>query len=180
VGKISARPGFDVEHLEISREGDSTGAISFSLSACARFHGSVPAMLEEIQKQIGENRRVLVAAPNTGELERLADIFSEYGVSFRLGSRTRGGESYADETSYFAVKCLRRLWRRLTFLTVCCCRMLIWLSSALAICSMNQSRWFLVRSGRNPRSRHSFPIFAISRLVTTWSMWNTASGSITG
>ena len=100
--KISARPGFDVEHLEISREGDSTGAISFLSQPAPRFHGSVPAMLEEIQKQIGENRRVLVAAPNTGELERLADIFSEYGVSFRLGSRTRGGESYADETSYFA------------------------------------------------------------------------------
>lgn len=44
---------------------------------------------------------MLIAAPNTGEVERLADIFSEYSLSFRLGSRTRGGESYADETSYF-------------------------------------------------------------------------------
>src|SRR5256886_8646363 len=67
-----------------------------------RFHGSVSAMLEEVQKQIVGRNRVLVAAPNTGELERLADICSEYGVSFRLGSRTRGGESYADETAYFA------------------------------------------------------------------------------
>ena len=40
--------------------------------------------------------------PNTGEVERLADIFTEYAVSFRLGSRTRGGESYADETAYFS------------------------------------------------------------------------------
>ncbi len=45
---------------------------------------------------------MLIAVPNTGEVERLADIFSEYAVSFRLGSRTRSGESYADETSYFA------------------------------------------------------------------------------
>jgi transcription-repair coupling factor (superfamily II helicase) len=59
-------------------------------------------MLEEVQKQIAERNRVLIAVPNTGEVERLADIFSEYSVSFRLGSRTRGGESYADETSYFA------------------------------------------------------------------------------
>src|SRR5438128_4083144 len=43
-----------------------------------------------------------IAAPNTGEIERLADIFTEYAVSFRLGSRTRGGDSYADETSYFS------------------------------------------------------------------------------
>ncbi len=46
--------------------------------------------------------QVLFSVPNTGEVERLADIFTEYNVSFRLGSRTRGGESYADETSYFA------------------------------------------------------------------------------
>src|SRR5262249_26493811 len=67
-----------------------------------RFHGAVPTMLEEVQKQIGENRRVLIAAPNTGELERLGDIFSEEGGSFRLGSRTRGGESYADGAAYFS------------------------------------------------------------------------------
>src|ERR1700721_851584 len=40
--------------------------------------------------------------PNIGEVERLADVFTEYNVSFKLGSRTRSGESYADETSYFA------------------------------------------------------------------------------
>ena len=45
---------------------------------------------------------MLIAVPNTGEVERLADIFSEYAVSFRLGSRTRSGESYADETAYFS------------------------------------------------------------------------------
>src|SRR6202030_2400719 len=45
---------------------------------------------------------VLVAAPNTGELERLSGFFTEYGGSFRLGGRTRGGERYADETAYFA------------------------------------------------------------------------------
>ena len=59
-------------------------------------------MLEEAQKQIAEQNRVLIAVPNIGEVERLADVFSEYSVSFRLGSRTRGGESYADETAYFA------------------------------------------------------------------------------
>ncbi len=44
----------------------------------------------------------MLAVPNTGEVERLADMFTEYNASYRLGSRTRGGESYADETSYFA------------------------------------------------------------------------------
>jgi transcription-repair coupling factor (superfamily II helicase) len=100
--KIATLPGADVEHLDIARSTDVETAVSFLSQPTLRFHGSVPAMLEEVQKQIAERNRVLIAVPNTGEVERLADIFSEYSVSFRLGSRTRGGESYADETSYFA------------------------------------------------------------------------------
>jgi len=100
--KIATLPGADVEHLDIARSTDVESAVSFLSQPTPRFHGSVPAMLEEVQKQIAERNRVLIAVPNTGEVERLADIFSEYSVSFRLGSRTRGGESYADETSYFA------------------------------------------------------------------------------
>jgi transcription-repair coupling factor (superfamily II helicase) len=100
-GKLAALPGADFEHLGLER-GEGGEWISFHTQPAARFHGAVPAMLEEVKKQIAEGRRVLIAVPNTGEVERLADVFSEYGVSFRLGSRTRGGESYADETAYFA------------------------------------------------------------------------------
>ena len=99
---LSGLPGADVEHLEIARSDDSTSVISFQSQPTPRFHGSVPAMLEEVKKLIADSKRVLIAVPNTGEVERLADIFSEYAVSFRLGSRTRSGESYADETSYFS------------------------------------------------------------------------------
>jgi transcription-repair coupling factor (superfamily II helicase) len=92
--------GADFEHLGITRSGDQE-TIEFHTQPSPRFHGSIPTMLEEVKKYIAENRRVLVAAPNTGELERLADFFGDSGVPFRLGSRTRGGESYADETAYF-------------------------------------------------------------------------------
>jgi transcription-repair coupling factor (superfamily II helicase) len=99
---LSQLPGSDIEHLGIERGDDSAPAIAFHSQPAPRFHGSVPAMLEEVKKQIADGKRVLIAVPNTGEVERLADIFSEYAVSFRLGSRTRSGESYADETSYFS------------------------------------------------------------------------------
>jgi transcription-repair coupling factor (superfamily II helicase) len=99
--KLAALPGADVVHLGLERT-DGSESVDFHSQPAPRFHGAIPAMLEEVKKQIGEGRRVLVAVPNTGEVERLADVFSEYGVSFRLGSRTRGGESYADETSYFS------------------------------------------------------------------------------
>ena len=77
-------------------------SVTFLTQPTPRFHGAVPTMLEEVQKLTGQGNQVLFSVPNTGEVERLADIFTEYNVSFRLGSRTRGGESYADETSYFA------------------------------------------------------------------------------
>ena len=75
---------------------------AFLSQPAPRFHGNVPGMIDEVTKLTKSGTRVILAAPNTGEVERLADIFTEYNASFRLGSRTRGGESYADETAYFA------------------------------------------------------------------------------
>jgi len=99
--KVSTLNGADVEHLGITRSEDSE-SVSILTQPTPRFHGAVPTMLEEVQKLTSAGNQVLFSVPNTGEVERLADIFTEYNVSFRLGSRTRGGESYADETSYFA------------------------------------------------------------------------------
>jgi transcription-repair coupling factor (superfamily II helicase) len=100
--KVASLTGADIEHLGITQSDDEDRAISILTQPTPRFHGAVPAMLEEVQKLTGSGNQVLFSVPNTGEVERLADIFTEYNVSFRLGSRTRGGESYADETSYFA------------------------------------------------------------------------------
>ena len=99
--KTASLTGANLEHLGISR-GDESESITVLTQPTPRFHGAVPAMLEEVQKLTASGKQVLFSVPNTGEVERLADIFTEYNVSFKLGSRTRGGESYADETSYFA------------------------------------------------------------------------------
>jgi transcription-repair coupling factor (superfamily II helicase) len=98
--KVANATGADVEHLGITRA--DTEQVSLASQPTPRFHGAVPSMLEEVKKLSEEGKHVLFAAANTGELERLADIFTEYNVPFRLGSRTRGGESYADETAYFS------------------------------------------------------------------------------
>jgi len=99
--KLPTVSGVDLESLGIER-GAEQQTVAFHSQPTPRFHGSAPSMIEEVQKQIAERRRVLIAVPNTGEVERLADMFTEYNVAYRLGSRTRGGESYADETAYFA------------------------------------------------------------------------------
>jgi transcription-repair coupling factor (superfamily II helicase) len=98
--KAGSMRGADVEHLGITQS-EGAESITFLSQPARRFHGALPMMLEEVKAQVAQGRRVLIAVPNTGEVERLADVFSEYAVSFRLGSRTRSGESFADETSYF-------------------------------------------------------------------------------
>ena len=78
--------------------------IEFSSQPTPRFHGSVPGMVEEVKRLTAQGERVIFAAPNMGEMERLADIFTEYQLPFRLGSRTPapGSETYLDETAYFS------------------------------------------------------------------------------
>ncbi len=94
---VASLPGASLEQL-----GMGSNLIEFASQNTTRFHGSVPAMVEEITKLTAAGRRVAFCAANTGEVERLADIFSEYNVPFRLGTRaTRPGESFVEETSYF-------------------------------------------------------------------------------
>ena len=78
---------------------------SFHSQPAMRFHGSVAAMVEEVQKLNRQGRRVMLVAPNTGELERLAGIFAEYQLPFRVGSRNPAAGSQADlfveESTYY-------------------------------------------------------------------------------
>jgi transcription-repair coupling factor (superfamily II helicase) len=115
--RIAKLPGGSMEQLGVLRIAEAENAlglaepevpssqlIEFTTQPTARFHGSVPAMVEEVKKLTGDGRRVIFAAGNTGEMERLADIFTEYQVPFRLGTRTPapGSETYLDETAYFS------------------------------------------------------------------------------
>ncbi|MGE0404930.1 MAG: transcription-repair coupling factor [Candidatus Korobacteraceae bacterium] len=75
--------------------------LSLQTRTSPRFHGSIPAMVEEVNKLTAAGERTLFAAANTGEVERLAEILTEYGVPFRLGSRTpRPGESFVEDAAY--------------------------------------------------------------------------------
>ncbi|HZU23701.1 MAG TPA: transcription-repair coupling factor, partial [Terriglobales bacterium] len=101
LAQIAGLPGFEVEQLPLTP--DELEEVRFSTQPTPRFHNSVPAMAEEISKVTAEGKRVLVCAGNTGEVERLADIFAEYSISFRLGTRApRPGDSYVEETSYLS------------------------------------------------------------------------------
>src|ERR1700686_5003450 len=104
--KTAALSGADFEYLAMARVAHEArkerAEAAFLSQPATPFHAAVAAMIEQVQKLVGGGTQVILAAPNTGEVERLADMFTEYNASYRLGSRTRSGESYAGETSYFA------------------------------------------------------------------------------
>ena len=70
--------------------------IGFSTRPTQRFHGNIPALIEAINTLTHQEARVLIAAPNQGEVERLAGLLQEYHLPYRLGSRTQtSGNSMA-------------------------------------------------------------------------------------
>ena len=93
-----------VDVLETDRSEGSE--IEFATRPTLRFHGSIPAMLDELRKLLEAEARILIAAPNQGEVERLAGLLQEYGVPYRLGWRadsTSGASATVySESSYLA------------------------------------------------------------------------------
>ncbi len=91
-----------VDILDADRSGLSE--VDFSTRPTQRFHGNIPALIEAIRALIQQEARVLIAAPNQGEVERLAGLLQEYKVPYRLGSRTlaSGSTTVYSESSYLA------------------------------------------------------------------------------
>ncbi len=102
-GVCEQMPTIAVEQLGIESS-DAREHLTLQTQPTTRFHGSVAAMTEEVARLTREGKRVMFAVSSTGEVERLADVFNEYNLSFRIGSRTPkpGSEVYVDESTYFA------------------------------------------------------------------------------
>jgi len=92
-----------IEQLGIEGSGDAEHLV-LQTQPTTRFHGSLPAMAEEVERLTRDGKRVMFAVSSTGEVERLADVFNEYNLSFRIGSRTPkpGSEVFVEESTYFA------------------------------------------------------------------------------
>ena len=106
--RIRAYPGFELDQLGAVDvlEGDRSDAseIEFATRPTMRFHGSIPALIDQLKLLMENEARVLIAAPNQGEVERLAGLLQEYGVAYRIGSRFEqsGSETVYSESSYLA------------------------------------------------------------------------------
>jgi transcription-repair coupling factor (superfamily II helicase) len=104
---LASYPGLDLDQLgavDVLDEDTTLGEIEFATRPTLRFHGSIPAFIEQIRNLVAQEQRILLAAPNQPEVERLATVLREYQLPYRLGSRTphAGSENLYDETSHLA------------------------------------------------------------------------------
>src|ERR1700678_3440514 len=108
LAKISALPGLEMDQLGavdvLDEDVNPMDEITFSSRPTLRFHGSIPAFLQQIKTLAEQQVRMLLVAPNHGEVERLAGLLRKYGQPYRLGSRAHapGGEQAYDESSHLA------------------------------------------------------------------------------
>ena len=103
--RAAQTPGLDLDQLGavdiLDTDATSLSEAAFHTRPTLRLHGSIPALLEELRQLREQNMRALLAAPNHGEVERLANILREYGVAYRIGSRNpQATGTVLDESSY--------------------------------------------------------------------------------
>ena len=105
--QLQSHMGLDLDQLgavDVLDEDNTLGEIELNTRPTLRFHGSIPALTEQLRNLMQAETRIVLAAPNQGDVERLATVLREYQIPYRLGSRTirPGGETVLDEASYLA------------------------------------------------------------------------------
>jgi transcription-repair coupling factor (superfamily II helicase) len=108
LAKVSSLPGLEMDQLGavdvLDEDVNPMDEIAFASRPTLRFHGSIPAFLQQIKSLAEQETRMLLVAPNHGEVERLAGLLREYAQPYRLGSRAQapGGAQAYDESSHLA------------------------------------------------------------------------------
>jgi transcription-repair coupling factor (superfamily II helicase) len=105
---LALLPGMDLDQLGAVDILDDdvasvTSEIEFHSRPTPHFHGSIPALVDELKARALAGERTLLTAPTQGEVERLADMLQEYGLSYRVGSRQTGASGTVyDESAHIA------------------------------------------------------------------------------
>ena len=103
---LAAHMGLDLDQLgavDVLEDEATLGEIELPTRPTLRFHGSIPALTEQLKNLMAAEARIVLAAPHQGDVERLATVLREYEVPYRLGSRApRSGDTMLEEASYMA------------------------------------------------------------------------------
>jgi transcription-repair coupling factor (superfamily II helicase) len=104
---LESHPGLDLDQLgaiDVLDHDSTLGEIELPTRPTLRFHGSIPALTDQLKNLMASETRIVLAAPHQGDVERLATVLRDYQVPYRLGSRTprSTGETMLEEASYMA------------------------------------------------------------------------------
>jgi transcription-repair coupling factor (superfamily II helicase) len=103
---LDAHPGLDLDQLgviDVLDEDATLGEIELPTRPTLRFHGSIPALTEQLRNLMAADTRTILAAPHIGDVERLATVLRDYQIPYRLGSRNpHPGETILDEGSFLS------------------------------------------------------------------------------
>ena len=103
--------------LEVRQLDMSGQCFEISTRPSMAFHGNLQVAIKEAKTLLEAGSRLAFFAPSTGEVERLADVFSEYSVPYQIdlaGERTPEHLRERAQSSGNAVALIRapRLWMR--------------------------------------------------------------------
>jgi len=103
---LQSHTGLDLDQLgavDLLDNDATLGEIELPTRPTLRFHGSIPALTEQLKNLMTAETHVVLAAPHQGDVERLATVLRDYEIPYRLGSRAlRTGETVLDEGSHLA------------------------------------------------------------------------------
>src|ERR1035441_4012931 len=103
---LDGQMGLDLDQLgvvDVLDEDNTLGEIELNTRPTLRFHGSIPALTDQLRTLMASEARIVLAASHQGDVERLATVLREYQIPYRLGSRNpHPGETMLDESSYLA------------------------------------------------------------------------------
>src|ERR1700761_1037674 len=91
---LASHFGLDLDQLgavDVLDEDTTLGEIALNTRPTLRFHGSIPALVEQLRKLMELETHIVIAAANQGDVERMATVLREYQISYRFGSRAVHG-----------------------------------------------------------------------------------------
>jgi transcription-repair coupling factor (superfamily II helicase) len=106
-GLLDSHFGLDLDQLgaiDVLDEDTTLGEIALNTRPTLRFHGSIPALTEQLRKLMELETHIVLAASNQGDVERMATVLREYQIPYRFGSRAihASSETMLEEASYLA------------------------------------------------------------------------------
>jgi transcription-repair coupling factor (superfamily II helicase) len=105
VSLFESHHGLDLDQLgaiDVLEEDNTLGEIAISSRPTLRFHGSIPALVDQLKSLMAAEEHIVLAVPTQGDVERTATMLREYQVPYRLGSRVVTHGSELEEASYLA------------------------------------------------------------------------------